>query len=213
MANAPPAAVRKTTPGRSVSSGRPGEIGEPRADAAPTASASNPARPRPRLAAARCRRLRTTPSRSQPEQEHAENRGDSERERKDPARVERVAVGDGDAHGRPRRGRYSRSALREDSDVDAEAAGVDRLHPPVDVDRTSGGNRREIPSAIRGPVLGVDVDAAPEAEDVEVRDQVPRSDRTAIGDRRPKLELVPERRRDRGAVDLYRHGAGAWGSG
>jgi len=90
---------------------------------------------------------------------------------------------------------------REHRDEHTDAAGVDRLHLPVDRHRPPGGDDREVTSAVGRPILGIEVDIGAQAEHVEVSDQAAGSRRTAVRDPAPKRELVAERRRDRRTVD------------
>ena len=75
---------------------------------------------------------------------------------------------------RSRDGRPVGAAAAENGDVDAEGAGTDGLEPPGDRLRATRAHGAEIARAMRRPVLGIDVDVAREADDVEVRDHAVR---------------------------------------
>ena len=103
-----------------------------------------------------------------------------------------------------------RTILRQHCNEDADAAGVDRLHPPGDCHRVSRRDRREVARPVRRPILRVEVDVGAKAEDVEVCDQPGRSTPTIVSDPAPHGELLAQRRRDRRAVGC--HGNAVWSS-
>src|SRR5262249_51715733 len=82
-----------------------------------------------------------------------------------------------------------------------EAAGVHRLDPPADRHRAASGNRPQVAGATRRPVLRIDVDAAREAEDVQMRDQPARCGGTVVPERRAALGRLADLRLDLEPVD------------
>ncbi len=99
------------------------------------------------------------PGPSRDEEQHEEQRGHPERERKDPARVEAPPIGDRQGERRPGLRPLVGAAAADDGDEDADRARVHRLDPPRQRGRAPRGNGREVPRALRRPVLRIDVDA------------------------------------------------------
>src|SRR6185295_12723100 len=120
------------------------------------------------------RRPRSPPHDAYGRHREREQRRDAEREDQHAAGVKDAALGDAERHRPPDReasGRRPRQPPRDYDYVDGEAPAVDRRDLPRDPERPAGRDNGQVLRPLRRPVLGIDVDARREADDVEVRDQ------------------------------------------